>query len=98
MGTTLSLRGEIDLANAEELRRDVEAVLSDDADLIIDCSELTFIDSTGIGVLWRARARLSATGHRLYLLKVNEKVRPRSTRWDCSTHSSRITVRRRGVR
>ena len=44
--------------------------------MIIDCSELTFIDSMGIGVLWRARARLSATGHRLYLLKVNDKVRP----------------------
>jgi anti-anti-sigma factor len=76
MGVTLSLRGEIDLANSEELRRDVEAVLRDDADLMIDCSELTFIDSMGMGVLWRARARLSATGHRLYLLNVNDKVRP----------------------
>ncbi|HEY1739738.1 MAG TPA: STAS domain-containing protein [Acidimicrobiia bacterium] len=76
MGVTLSLRGEIDLANAEEFREEIEGALRDDADLMIDCSELTFIDSMGIGVLWRARARLSATGHRVYLLKVNDKVRP----------------------
>ncbi|HEY3831165.1 MAG TPA: STAS domain-containing protein [Acidimicrobiia bacterium] len=76
MAVTLSLRGEIDLANAEEFRQEVEGALRDDADLMVDCSELTFIDSMGIGVLWRARARLSATGHRVYLLKVNDKVRP----------------------
>jgi anti-anti-sigma factor len=56
--TTLSLAGELDLASATALGDAItEAVKSAGVDaILIDLQELTFLDSTGIGVLvagWR---------------------------------------------
>ena len=48
----LRLRGELDMATAVDLRRALAAAISlAPLVLIVDVSELTFIDSTGIGVL-----------------------------------------------
>jgi anti-anti-sigma factor len=56
-GYRISLRGELDLANAAtaeaQLRKALEA---NDAPVIIDMSELEFIDSTGIALLVAALA------------------------------------------
>ena len=56
---TLALAGELDLAGASAVRDAVtEAVKSPDVDaILVDLDGLTFLDSTGIGVLvagWRA--------------------------------------------
>ena len=60
-GYRISLRGELDLANATtvetQLRKALEA---GDAPVIIDMSELEFIDSTGIALLVAA---LAPNGH-----------------------------------
>jgi anti-anti-sigma factor len=46
------IRGEIDLATAAGLDADLCVVTGDNADdLVVDCSELEFIDSAGITVL-----------------------------------------------
>lgn len=48
----LRLQGELDMATAVELRRAVaDAISGAPLVVILDLSELTFIDSTGIGVL-----------------------------------------------
>jgi anti-anti-sigma factor len=46
------MRGEIDLATAPALDADLCGVTADNADsLVVDCAELTFIDSAGAAVL-----------------------------------------------
>ncbi len=59
-----TVRGEIDVATAARLRSDVEAVVAarPDADLVLDCSELTFIDAAGIRVFVDVHRRLSRVG------------------------------------
>jgi anti-anti-sigma factor len=46
------IRGEIDLATAPPLDADLGCVTADNADsLVVDCADLTFIDSAGAAVL-----------------------------------------------
>jgi anti-anti-sigma factor len=53
------LRGEIDLANVEELYRVAEGAVSNrDAGLVVDLSGVTFLDSTGLRLLFRLARRL----------------------------------------
>jgi anti-sigma B factor antagonist len=63
----VSLAGELDLYNAEEVR---SALLgADPADheaLVVDLAQVTFIDSTALGVLIEARSKMAdRTGFRL---------------------------------
>jgi anti-anti-sigma factor len=61
---TLKLTGELDVATAPSLRDTVVQQISEGrTNLVFDCSDLEFIDSTGLGVLIGARARcLAANG------------------------------------
>lgn len=53
---TLTVRGEIDLANVDEFHEDVAAAVASDATtIVVDLSEVTFIDSGGISVLLKGR-------------------------------------------
>lgn len=53
---TLFLRGELDLANAETVEQVLQGALAESScsRLVLDMSELEFIDSTGIAILVRA--------------------------------------------
>lgn len=54
------LAGELDLANADELRKAlVNAAAREPERLVVDLSEVEFMDSTALGVLVEARARLA---------------------------------------
>ena len=64
--------GEIDLDNRDDLRSVLEAV---DGDVIVDLAGLTYIDSSGIGVLVAQRNRLSANGGSLQLRDPQPAVR-----------------------
>ena len=56
----LSLAGELDLADAPALRDALRgAVERSPRRLVVDLAEVTFIDSTALGVLIEARSRLS---------------------------------------
>ncbi|WP_028263350.1 STAS domain-containing protein [Atopobium fossor] len=51
-GITLMVSGEVDVSCADELRNALFAALeSKPAQIIVDLSEVSYIDSTGIGVL-----------------------------------------------
>ncbi len=53
------LSGELDLYNAHSVREELLAAADREPErLVVDLSELTFIDSTGLGVLIEARTRL----------------------------------------
>jgi anti-sigma B factor antagonist len=57
------VRGEIDLANAPALHEEMyEALCDNHDDLAVDCCGLTFIDSTGIAVLYATAETLHAEG------------------------------------
>jgi anti-sigma B factor antagonist len=55
----LSLAGELDLYNAEEVRGALlDACAGEPKVLVVDLEEVTFIDSTALGVLIEARTRM----------------------------------------
>jgi anti-sigma B factor antagonist len=67
---TVCLNGELDLATAEPVERELERVEATDARaIVLDLSALTFMDSTGIRLLVRADARSRADSRRLTLLR-----------------------------
>ena len=63
----VSLAGELDLYNAEEVRVALlEACASGPSLLVVDLEEVRFIDSTALGVLIEARSRMTdRSGFRL---------------------------------
>jgi len=68
--------GDNDLATAPELEADLlVAMYSTRGDLIIDCRDLSFIDSAGIRVLIRTRDRLVEGGRDLRLTRVDSRMR-----------------------
>ena len=61
------LTGELDLYNAHIVREQLLAQVAGDPErLVVDLSEVTFIDSTGLGVLIEARGKLA--NRRAFLL------------------------------
>lgn len=68
-GRRLELSGELDMANAATLEREIQRAESDShGSVTIDMRALDFIDSTGIAVLVAAHKRLGGEG-RLRLLR-----------------------------
>jgi anti-sigma B factor antagonist len=64
--TILELTGELDMASATLLRTEIEAALESDAQrVVLELSELKFIDSTGIRTLLNARQQSSGSPGRL---------------------------------
>jgi anti-anti-sigma factor len=65
---TVSLAGELDLANAGEVERELIAVEATDArTIVLDLGGLEFIDSTGIRLLLAADARARRDSDRLQM-------------------------------
>jgi anti-anti-sigma factor len=58
----VSLRGEHDLATADEVARTIQAI---DGNVLVDLSDCTFIDSTVIGVLFACNQGLERDGRSL---------------------------------
>jgi anti-sigma B factor antagonist len=76
-GTThvISLRGELDLSTAEELDAVLEQAFAKRAEsLVIDLSESTFIDSTGIRSLLAAQRRAERCKTRLVIVPAPPEV------------------------
>ena len=62
----ISLAGELDLYNAEEIRAALaEAIAAGPRCVVIDLAEVEFVDSTALGALVEARSQLGADGFRL---------------------------------
>ena len=67
--------GEVDLANAPELDAQLATVMSDSpSQHVVDLTDVTFMDSTGLGVLVRALKRSRELEIRLDLIVTNERV------------------------
>ena len=70
----LSLTGEVDLANASDLRAHLKAVARNDNNLIVDMSELRYIDSSGIRTLIEAHHTFKQTRRKMVLAAVTPSV------------------------
>ena len=65
----VSVSGELDLYTAEGLRAGIDEAGAVGADtVIVDLSEIRFIDSTALGVLVQETKRLEGRGHSLVLV------------------------------
>jgi anti-sigma B factor antagonist len=64
----ICVRGELDLSDAPELGRLLEAERAAGHDLVVDLRELTFIDSSGLAVLVWAAQSAARAGRGLRLL------------------------------
>jgi anti-anti-sigma factor len=73
---TVALCGELDLSGVDRARQAIEQAESGAAALLIlDLSELDFIDSTGLEVLLRAAQRAHDDGRRLIVQRPSRYVR-----------------------
>jgi anti-sigma B factor antagonist len=62
----LALSGELDLSSADQLEDAIrQAEEGDGLRIVVDLSDLEFMDSTGLGILLSANARSRENGHRL---------------------------------
>jgi len=70
----LPLRGEVDLATARALLRELQrAIESSRANVVVDCTDVTFIDSTGMYVLLHARRALERQGRKMQIVNAGDK-------------------------
>ena len=74
-GTRIELGGELDVATAPQLERRADDVIKGGGDVWLDCSDLTFADSTGLATLTRLATALQAQERRLVLTDVRPVVR-----------------------
>jgi anti-anti-sigma factor len=71
----VALAGELDLASASLLEEEMAKALAADAPaIVLDLSELRFIDSTGIRLLLRLQARSPKEGNRLRMIRGTAQV------------------------
>src|SRR5262245_13332483 len=70
------IRGEVDLASANELQDDLLAVVNSTTDdLVVDCDGLEFVDSTGIAVFVHTQRVLELQGRRFRVVNLSGMAR-----------------------
>lgn len=73
--TVMSVGGEIDVYTAPLVRERLDAVIADGrVDLVVDLSQVRFLDSTGLGVLVGRLKLTRSRGGSLRLVAIEEKV------------------------
>jgi anti-anti-sigma factor len=73
---TVALRGELDLSGVDRAREAIEQAEAGGATLLVlDLSQLDFIDSTGLEVMLRAARRAHDSGRRLIVARPSRYVR-----------------------
>jgi anti-sigma B factor antagonist len=74
--TTVALRGELDLSGVDRAREAIDQAQDSGASLLVlDLSELDFVDSTGLEVMLRAARRAQDEGRRLIVQRPSRYVR-----------------------
>ena len=74
--TTVALRGELDLSGVDRAREAIDQAQDSGANLVVlDLSELEFVDSTGLEVMLRAARRAQDEGRRLIVQRPSRYVK-----------------------
>lgn len=72
---TLYVSGELDLAVAAEFRSVIEPLLASDKEVILNMAELTYIDSTGMGIIIFFLKARHEVGKALSVQNVPQKIK-----------------------
>jgi anti-sigma B factor antagonist len=74
--TLVRVIGELDLATSARVESDLLRLIHEGLGrkLILDLSQLSFLDSTGLRALWRTRQHAQTAGTQLYLSAPSESV------------------------
>jgi anti-sigma B factor antagonist len=71
----LRAQGEIDVASAPEFHASLSDLIREDTEiLIVDLSEVSFMDSTGLGVLVGVEKQMSEAGHEMRLVVTQPQI------------------------
>jgi len=72
---TMKLKGEVDIYTAAEFKKQLNAAIEEKCgDIHIDCSELEYMDSTGLGVLIGALKRMREQDRNICLKNLKPNV------------------------
>jgi anti-anti-sigma factor len=72
----IKLSGILNATTSQEFRQKITEILESDAKLVlVDCQDVTFMDSSGLGALVLAFKTLRTAGTKLVLCSINEQVR-----------------------
>jgi len=66
---------ELDASNSSEFKRDIGPLLQSQSKLVLDLSQLRFVDSSGLGAMLSCLRQLSAKGGDLKLSGMSKQVR-----------------------
>jgi len=73
-GTVLAVRGELDLATIDVLKTTVSTYIGRTGHIVLDLSEMTFCDSTGLGTFVGLHRQSAAAGGRLSLAAPRRRI------------------------
>ena len=74
--SVVSARGEVDVFSAPDLDTELDALIAaGSARLVVDLSDVAFLDSTGLGVLVKALKHAREAGGWLHLVVTSDRIR-----------------------
>lgn len=74
--TRIILSGEIDIYSAQSFKDELnEAISSCRGNAYIDCKELSYIDSTGLGILVGALKEIRKNDNDIYILNLKDNIK-----------------------
>lgn len=72
----INLIGEVDIYTAQSLKEKLYSIIDEvNMDLRIDCSELNYIDSTGLGIFVGALKKAKQNDKKIYITNLKENIK-----------------------
>lgn len=72
----ICVAGEVDLFAAPDFKNRLYAAVGEgQTDIVLDCSGLSYIDSTGLGILLGALKRVRQNSHHVYICNLKDSIR-----------------------
>ena len=69
------LYGEVDIYNADNLKSELHALIEErQADIVLDCTNLKYIDSTGLGVLVSALKKVREADRQISIINLKQYI------------------------
>ena len=75
--TQIILSGEIDIYTSQTFKNELNEVISstNKGDIYIDCKELSYIDSTGLGILVGALKEIRKDNNDIYICNLKDNIK-----------------------
>ncbi len=72
----VSIKGEIDIYSIEKFRETIEEKIKTQVpEIVLDCSELSYMDSTGMGVLIEMRNKTKEMGQKIIMMNPRPNIK-----------------------